>query len=206
MITEIEDYFSKGCGRCDRFDTSECSALLWRDGLKDLRALCRDAGLEEVVRWGHPCYRHANRNVALIGAFRGDFRLSFFEAGLMKDPEGLLEKPGPNTAHASTIRFTDCGGPKRQAAIIRAYLAEAMGYAAQGLKAPKVERAVELPETLVEALDADPELAEAFHGLTPGRQRSYVIHLSSAKSAETQRRRVAKARDKILSGKGANER
>ena len=30
---------------------------------------------------------------------------------------------------------------------------------------------------MVEAMDADPELAEAFHALTPGRQRSYVIVL-----------------------------
>ena len=33
-----------------------------------------------------------------------------------------------------------------------------------------------------EAMDADPELAEAFHALTPGRQNSYVIALKGAKA------------------------
>ena len=34
-------------------------------------------------------------------------------------------------------------------------------------------------------MDADPELAEAFYSLTPGRQKSYVINLNSAKKSET---------------------
>ena len=37
MITEIEDFFAKGCGRCARFDTPDCSTRLWIDGLVALR-------------------------------------------------------------------------------------------------------------------------------------------------------------------------
>jgi uncharacterized protein YdeI (YjbR/CyaY-like superfamily) len=59
---------------------------------------------------------------------------------------------------------------------------------------------------LVEALDSDPELAEAFHNLTPGRQKSYVINLGSATKAATRKTRVVKFREKILAGKGATER
>ena len=51
----------------------------------------------------------------------------------------------------------------------------------------------------------DSEMAEAFAALTPGRQRSYVIVLSQAKTDATQVKRIAKLRDKILAGKGANE-
>ena len=58
----------------------------------------------------------------------------------------------------------------------------------------------------VEALDADPELAEAFHALTPGRQRSYSIALASAKTAETRFRRIAGFRAGIMAGLGANGR
>ena len=70
----------------------------------------------------------------------------------------------------------------------------------------KVVQALELPDELVDAMDADPELTEAFHALTPGRQRSYVIHLSSAKTSATRVARIEKARPQILAGKGANER
>lgn len=206
MITDIEDFFSRGCGRCDRFDTPACSANRWHDGLTRLRAICRSAGLVETVKWGHPCYMHAGRNIALIGALQGDFRLNFFNAALMKDPEGLMERQGPNTQHPDSIRFTASEQVEAHAAAIRAYLLEAMAYAEAGIRPPKVAQALELPDELVDAMDADPELAEAFHALTPGRQRSYVIHLSSAKTAATRVSRIEKARPGILAGKGANER
>lgn len=206
MITDIEDYFSKGCGRCERFATPECSTRQWASGLGDLRKICRESGLFETVKWGHPCYVHEGRNVAIIGAFRGDFRLNFFNAALMKDPESLLEKQGPNTQHAGMIRFTDNAQVARIGPVILSYLKEAKGYAEAGIKPPKEERDIELPDELVEALDADPDLAEAFHALTPGRQRSYVINLNSAKTSATRMSRIAKFREKILSGKGATER
>jgi uncharacterized protein YdeI (YjbR/CyaY-like superfamily) len=89
--------------------------------------------------------------------------------------------------------------------VIRAYLAKAMGYAETGLLPPKEPTEVDLPAELVEALDADPELAEAFAALTPGRQQSYAILLSSAKTSATRVARIEKARGKILAGKGATE-
>ncbi|MDP7149943.1 MAG: YdeI/OmpD-associated family protein [Paracoccaceae bacterium] len=206
MITKIEDYFAKGCGRCKRFDTPECSALRWSDGLMQLRRICLEAGLEETVKWGQPCYGHAGRNIVVFGAFRGDFRLGFFNEALMKDPEGILEKSGPNASHAGTIRFKSIAEVSEKKEVIRSYLKEAMGYAEQGLRPPKVVRDIELPEELIEAMDTDPELAEAFHALTPGRQKSYVINLNGAKKAETRVVRIAKFRDKIIAGKGAMER
>lgn len=206
MITDIEDFFTQGCGRCDRFATDACSARKWQTGLLRLRAICRSAGLIETVKWGHPCYLHAGRNIVLIGALQGDFRLNFFHAALMKDPDGLLERQGPNTRHPDSIRFTASAQVDDRAASIRAYLLEAMGYADAGTLPPKEAQALELPDELVEAMDADPELAEAFHRLTPGRQRSYAIHLASAKTAATRFARIAKARPHILAGKGANER
>jgi len=206
MITDPDDYFAKGCGRCARFDSADCSAHRWHDGLAALRALCLDAGLEETAKWGHPCYVHAGRNVVLIGALRGDFRLNFFEAALMADPEGVMERQGPNTRHPDTISFTDAARVAALAPVIRAYLAEAMGHAAAGRRAPRDAVEMELPEELLEALDMDPELAEGFAALTPGRRRSYVINLGGAKGAETRRRRIAGFRGKILAGKGATER
>lgn len=206
MITEIDDYFSMGCGRCDRFDTPDCSTRRWERGLADLRAICLDCGLVETVKWGHPCYMHHDRNVAIIGAFRGDFRLSFFDAALLKDPEGVLERTGRNTGHPDMIRFSDNDGVSRAEATIRSYLAELMGYVEAGIRPKKVTIELELPAELVEAMDADAELAEAFHALTPGRQRSYVINLNGAKKSATRIARIARFRDKILAGKGALDR
>ncbi len=206
MITQTEDYFKNGCGRCDRFATPDCSTRLWASGVAELRSICLATGLTETVKWGHPCYMHGERNIAIIGAFRGDFRLSFFNAALMKDPGNILEKSGPNSQTADLIRFVDDAEPDKLRPVIEAYLQEAIGYAQAGIKSERPPREIVLPDELVDALDADPAMAEAFSALTPGRQRSYVINLASAKTAATRIARIDKFRDKILSGKGATER
>ncbi|MBI1347340.1 hypothetical protein GC163_13755 [bacterium] len=206
MITNIADFFVKGCGRCERFDTPDCSARLWNSGLLELRRICRATGLQETLKWAHPCYMHSDRNIAIIGATRNDFRLSFFHAALMKDPEGILEKQGPNTPHPDMLRFTENSQVAKQEKFIMAYLREAMGYAELGIKPPKEQRELELPDELIEVMTTDLELAEAFHRLTPGRQKSYVISLNSAKNPATRFSRIAKFREKILAGKGALDR
>jgi uncharacterized protein YdeI (YjbR/CyaY-like superfamily) len=206
MITRIDDFFTLGCGRCDRFATADCSTRKWAADLAAVRQICLDLGLTETVKWGHPCYMHAGRNIAILGALREDMRLSFFHAALMTDPETVLSKQGPNTQHPDCIRIQNPNGAQGLAATIRRYLQEAMRYAEEGRVPPKVHREIELPEELVEALDADPLLASAFAALTPGRQRSYVIALSGAKKSETRVARILKFRPHILAGKGALER
>ncbi|MGV2981519.1 YdeI/OmpD-associated family protein [Camelimonas sp. ID_303_24] len=206
MIVDIEDFFTRGCGRCNRFDTPDCATRPWETGLRSLRAICLGAGLTEAVKWAHPCYMHGQRNIAIIGAFRNDFRLCFFNAALMRDPEAVLERQGQNTRSPDMIRFTSNDDVARLEPVIHAYLREAIGYAREGVKPARDTGGYDMPAELSEALDADPALAEAFHALTPGRQKSYVINLSSAKQAETRLRRIAGFRDRILAGKGAMER
>jgi uncharacterized protein YdeI (YjbR/CyaY-like superfamily) len=206
MITDINQYFVDGCGRCDRFATDICSARLWTTGVAELRRICLSSGLVETLKWGHPCYMHRDRNIVIIGALRNDYRLSFFDAALMKDPDGVLEKQGPNTRHNDMIRFTKNDQAAKMEPIIASYLKEAMGYAEAGIIPAREKNELELPEELIEALGSDPELAAAFDGLTLGRKKSYVINLNSAKKPETRIARIAKFRDHILAGKGALER
>jgi len=206
MISDPDDFFTKGCGRCDRFATQDCSTRLWIDGLNDLRRICLDMGLEETVKWAHPCYTHAGRNIAIFGAFRGDFRLSFMNPRLLRDTEGVLEPQGLNSQTPAMIRFTDVGQVGELEPVIRAYLRQLMDHAEAGTKPPKVDREIDMPGELTEALDADPELAEAFHALTPGRRKSYMFNLNQARQSTTRVARIEKFRGKIIAGKGAMER
>ena len=206
MITEAGDYFGRGCGRCARFDTADCATRRWAEGLATLRALCLEAGLLETAKWGHPCYMHAGRNVAILGAFREDFRITFFEAGLLDDPAGALVRQGPNARAPDALRFRENRGPREMADGVRALLAQAKTHAEAGRRAPREPAHVALPGEMVEALDADPDLAEAFARLTPGRRRSYAIALASAKTPATRLARIARFRDRILAGRGATER
>ncbi len=205
LITSVDDYFSSGCGRCDRFATPQCSSRVWQDGLQALRQLCLDVGLVEALKWSHPCYMHAGRNIAILGALRGEFRINFFTPALLSDPEGLLERAGPNTQHPGMLRFRDAADVRRKAKAVVALLREAMAHAEAGRQPPKEQRAADLPPELTDALARDAELAQAFARLTPGRQRSYAIHLASAKKPQTRIDRLARLRSHILAGKGAFE-
>ena len=206
MITDIDDYFSKGCGRCDRFDTPECSTRLWEPGLLQLRDLCRECGLDETVKWRQPCYVYRNRNIAIIGAFRGDFRLTFFDAALLKDSDVVLERSGPNTRHPNMLRFSTPSDVSEREPTIRTCGMRLIDCADAGLRPATEALPIEVTAELEEAMKHDPELAVAFAALTPGRQRSYVVNLNSAKKSETRVTRIAKFRSRILAGKGALER
>jgi uncharacterized protein YdeI (YjbR/CyaY-like superfamily) len=206
MITDPDDFFTLGCGRCDRFATPACSTRPWIDGLNRLRRICLDMGLEETAKWGHPCYMHAGRNIAMFGALLTDFRLNFMNPALLSDTENVLERQGPNTQTPGMIRFTASGQVAEKEPAIRAYLRQLMDHAEAGTKPPKTTRDIEMPDELAEALDGDPELAEAFQALTPGRQKSYMFNLNQAKQPATRVARIEKFREKIIAGKGAMER
>ncbi len=171
-----------------------------------LRDICLTAGLSEHAKWGSPCYMHAGRNIALIRALKDEVRLSFFNAALLVDVAGMLEFNGPNTAHPGIVKFRAIADVTNRSDVLRAYLAEAMGHAEAGRLPPKSSHMPDMPDKLIEALDADPELAKAFHALTPGRKKSYLINLNGAKQSNTRITRIAKFRPKILAGKGALDR
>ena len=206
MITDPDQFFRDGCGRCGRHATDDCSARHWAGALAALRQICLEAGLVETAKWGHPCYVHAGRNIAILGAFRGDVRLTFFNASLLEDSGGLLTRQGANSATPDCARFTDAADIAPAAPALRDLLTQAKAHAEAGTKPVKVETALALPDELAAALDADPALAEAFHALTAGRQKSHALAVGSAQASATRAARVAKLTPLIFAGKGANER
>jgi len=85
-------------------------------------------------------------------------------------------------------------------------LRDAINVAASGKRVEKRTVILQRPEVLVDIFSQDPLLGDAFDALTPGRQKSYILHVNSAKNEETKRRRILSSREKILAGKGALER
>lgn len=206
MITDADTYFRDGCGRCQRFETPDCSARAWAEGLAHLRRILLSEGLNETAKWGQPCYLHNARNIALLGSFRDDFRMTFFNGSLLKDPNHILTKRGSNTQQADIVVFKTADQVLEMEPVIRAYLNEAKTYADAAIKPIKKTIDVVLPVELIDALETDPDLGDAFNALTSGRQRSYAIAINAAKKPETRVARIAKFRSKIIAGKGATER
>ena len=120
--------------------------------------------------------------------------------GLVRDTEGVLEPQGPNSRTPSMIRFTAVGQVGEMEPVIRAYLSQLMDHAEAGTKLPKVEREIDMPDEPTDALDADPEPAEAFQALTPGRRKSYMFNLNQTKQSATRVARIEKFREKIIAG------
>ena len=177
----------------------------WPEELRAIRPVLLDAGLDEQLKWGKPCYAHDGANIAILQEMKDFLALMFFKGALLADPEGVLESQGPNSRSAKRICFRSVDDVERLAPTVSAYVAEAIDVEEAGLAvepAPELELAAELAERLA----GDPDLAEAFEGLTPGRRREYNLHVSEAKKAETREARVDKITPKILAGKGFRDR
>lgn len=62
-----------------------------------------------------------------------------------------------------------------------------------------------MPIEFKRVLDATPSLKKAFESLTPGRQRGYLLHFSSAKQTKTRETRIEKYIPQIMKGKGLDD-
>jgi len=175
----------------------------WTPVLEALRAVLLDTPLIEDIKWRTPCYTFEEHNVVLMGVMKESCTLSFMKGALLKDPKHILLKPGENTQAARMIRFTDVKSVTTLAATIKTYIDEAIALEKAGAKvAFKSIEEHPIPAELQERLDADPALKKAFHALTPGRQRGYLIHFSGAKQSATRFARIDKCRPMIMAGKG----
>lgn len=192
-------------------DDSEVESLLnqknWQDERRRLRDILLDCGLEERVKWGKLCYAWEDSNVAIIYGMKNSCAVGFFKGSLLEDEDGVLVQPGKHSQAMRRLHFESLEEIEVGEDTIRRFTLRAIQAEKDGLEVAFTERNnLDYPDELQDALDDDPELAEAFEELTPGRQRGWVLHFSDAKQSETRARRVEKARSKIIAGKGWNER
>ncbi|XOV93743.1 MAG: YdeI family protein [Bacteroidota bacterium] len=198
----VDKYLIDGCMRCKFGGTPECKVNDWREELKALRSIVLDCGLSEELKWGVPCYAYGDSNVSIVSAFKDYASLSFFKGVLLKDPEGILVKPGENSQSVRYLKFTSTKQILELESVIRSYIYEAIEVDRLGLKVEFKKNPEPIPEELQARLDEDPALQAAFDSLTPGRQRSYIIHVSQPKQAATRISRMEKCIPKIMEGKG----
>lgn len=178
----------------------------WQPELQKLRAIILESQLTEEVKWRTPCYTLEGANLVFIGRFKDCCVLSFIKGALLKDPKGILVKPGENTQSARVIRLTSVAQIDALEPVIKSYLQEAIAAEKAGLKVTfKKITEFTVPAELQSKLDELPALKKAFTALTPGRQRAYLMHISSAKQSKTRHARVEKCMPQILSGKGLDD-
>ena len=178
---------------------------MWPEEMTALRPILLGCGLTEEIKWGKPCYGHEGKNIAIMQEMKDFLALMFFKGALLSDPDGVLEKQGPNSRSALRIQFTTVDDVARLGDTVTAYIAEAIDVEEAGLEVSPAPDLV-LVDELQHRLEDDPALRAAFEALTPGRQREYNLYISDAKQATTREARVEKCAPKILDGKGFRDR
>lgn len=187
-----------------KVDAFVSRAKAWQGEIQKLRSILVDCGLDEDLKWGKPCFSFDGKNVAIIQPFKGHCSLMFFKGALLEDTHGLLRSQGENTQSALRMEFT--GEAQIKKAVLKSYVKQAIEVEKAGLSIDfKAKRELELPEELTRILKKDRTLAKAFHALTPGRQRGYVLYFTSAKRSETRIARIEKCKPKILAGVGMQD-
>ncbi|MFM2146001.1 MAG: hypothetical protein RL732_837 [Bacteroidota bacterium] len=171
-----------------------------------LRTIVRASGLTEELKWYQPCYTYEGNNVVIISGFKDYCLLGFFKGALLKDPKGLLTRPGQHTQSGRQLRFTTTAEINKLKPLIKAYLQEAIEVEKAGSKvAYKKTDAYAVPEELQRKMKAVPAFQKAFHALTPGRQRGYLLYFAAAKQSKTREDRIEKHMPRIFEGKGLND-
>ena len=178
----------------------------WLEAVEKLRTIALDSNLTEELKWGCPCYTLKGSNVFLIHCFKEYCALLFHKGALLKDDAGILIQQTKNVQSARQIRFTSVQEVVKMERIVKAYIHQAIEVEKAGLKVEmKKTEAFDMPEEFKVKLKKMPALKKAFAALTPGRQRGYLLHFSSAKQAKTREARIDKCMERILEGRGLDD-
>lgn len=178
----------------------------WQSETASLRRILLGCGLTEELKWSKPCFTFQEKNVAIVIPLKDTCALSFFKGALLADPARILQKIGDSQA-GRWIKFTSSKEIAALRTTLKSYIFEAIEMEQSG-KMVRLKKISEytIPEELQAKLNAEPKLKAAFEALTPGRRKSYILHVSDAKQSKTRAARAEKCAPLILSGRGFNER
>lgn len=192
MNPKVDFYFNK--------------AKKWQKEMEMLRTIVLDCHLAEELKWGCPCYTFQKSNIVLIHAFKDYCAFLFFKGALIKDAKVILIQQTENVQAARQARFTSVKEITKHEKILKKYIYDAVEIEEKGLKVPmKKTKEFSVPEEFQTKLNKNAALKKAFHALTPGRQRGYLLYFSSAKQEKTREARIEKCIPQIMDGKGLDD-
>ncbi|MCT4629116.1 YdeI family protein [Winogradskyella sp.] len=171
-----------------------------------LRSIINSTELEETIKWSAPTYTLNGKNVVGLGAFKNHFGIWFFQGVFLKDKHSLLINAQEGKTKAlRQMRFESINDINKSAVL--SYVKEAIENQRLGkeIKPERKNKSVDIPPELKAFFKINSELNTAFLALTPGKQREYCEHISSAKKEATRHSRIEKITPMILNGIGLND-
>jgi len=174
----------------------------WSEQLTQLREIFQQTELLEEVKWGSPTYTLNGKLIAGLGAFKNHFGIWFHQGVFLKDRHNkLVNAQEGKTKALRQWKFVE--GDPIEPEIVAQYIQEAIENSLAGKEVkPERKKGVVIPDLLKQVLAGNPKLKEAFHALTPGKQREYAEYIGSAKREATQESRLEKISPMILEGIG----
>jgi len=171
------------------------SADFARPVLEHLRKLIHKAwpDVEETIKWSMPFFQNNGAPLCNMAAFKEHCAFGFWNATLLKDPEGILQVKDKNAmGHLDRITSKkDLPVDK----ILLAYIREAAELNEKGVKKPKPvaapKKELPVPPALTTALKKNKKALAAFEGFSPSHRREYIEWITEAKREEI--RAVAKS-------------
>lgn len=157
------------------------------------------------MKWSIPCYTFQGKNILTLSALNDKVSIGFFKGVLLDDPEKILAPSGPNSRSAMQIDFTSIDQVNEHIKTIKHLIEEAIKLEKEGKSVKLRNESLAVPIELQNLMSDDIELKESWNSLTPGRKRSHILHINSAKQEKTRINRASKCSIKIMLGKGFNE-
>lgn len=180
------------------------SSHLWAEELDMLKAILNKTPLIETTKWGAPTYTCNGKNVLGLGGFKNFFTIWFYKGVFLKDEDKILINANEeNTKSLRQWRFTSKNEIDERKVL--QYIYEAIEVEKAGLEIKPEKKETVIPELLMQELDANPAMLEAFQKLTPFKQREYCEFIETAKQEKTKLARLEKMKPQLLMGIGLND-
>src|SRR5947199_5056995 len=141
----------------------------WKAEIAEMRRVLAGLAMKAECKWGKPTYTVNGKNIVIMQGFKDYFALGFFQGALLKDPKKVLVQLGQTQA-ARVMKFTSAKEITTKAAIIKAYVREAIEVEKAGLRMkPKTTSEFPVREELSERVRKDRRVQRGCQRLTRAR-------------------------------------
>jgi len=177
----------------------------WHEGILKLQKTILETGLKETIKWGAPVYTYNDKNLVSIGAFKNHLSLWYYNGSLLTDKAKLLLKVQDKTKHMRHLRYHS--NDEIDLNIVQAYTLETINHIKENKipKTVKIKKPLVIPDELLEALEHNPSLKDAFNELSLSKRREYAEYIATAKQDKTKLSRLEKISPMIQNGQGLND-
>ena len=161
--------------------------------------------VEETIKWSFPNFDYKGPFCSMA-AFKEHCSFGFWKAAIMKDAEKLKANQESAMGHLGKIKsFKDLPSDK----VLTGYIKVAMRLNEEGIKLPALAKSTEkkellIPDYFTKALSKNKTAHKIFEAFSPSHKKEYVEWITEAKTEETRNKRMQKALEQIIEGKGLN--